>query len=214
LGYWAHPAQAPDRAFRGTSGVSGCSLYLLPDTPERAKGYRFYPLRVCLPAALILAVLLSCAGNPAFRAGPRFLTVRDADTGRLYGKWPLEETPPEQAAVIREFTSQFSVEFVHSVNNSPVRETFAVNRDGGITPVEARFYSFGAGMPSDLEEGVRLSRDGDALVLSGFPEAGAGRRELNYIVGTVSDHLLYINGETVSLRNLCGRNAHIRIQGE
>jgi hypothetical protein len=28
----------PDRALR---------LYLLPDTPERAKGYRFNPLRLC-----------------------------------------------------------------------------------------------------------------------------------------------------------------------
>jgi hypothetical protein len=104
------------------------------------------------------------------------------------------------------------------VNNSPVRETFAVNRDGFIVPVEARFYSFGAGMPSAPEEGGggRLSRDGDALVLSGFADAGAetGRRKLNYIVGTVSDHLLYINNEAVSLRNLCGRNAHITIQGE
>jgi hypothetical protein len=100
------------------------------------------------------------------------------------------------------------------VNNSPVRETFAVRGDGLIVPVEARFYSFGAGMPSAPEGSARLSRDGDALVLSGFVEAETGRRELNYIVGTVSDHLLYINNETVSLRNLCGRNAHIRIQGE
>jgi hypothetical protein len=105
------------------------------------------------------------------------------------------------------------------VNNSPVRETFAVGRDGSIGAVEARFYSFGAGMPSDLDGGLTLSRDGDALVLSGFADAGAGRpgsarRWLSYIVGTVSDHLLYINGETISLRDLCGRNAHIRIQGE
>jgi hypothetical protein len=126
----------------------------------------------------------------------------------------LGETCSEQAAVIRKPAPQFSIEFVHSVNKSPVRETFAVNPDGGIVPVEARFYSFGAGMPSDSEGGARLSRDGDALVLSGFSDAGTGRRELNYIVGTVSDHLLYVNGETVSLRNLCGRNAHIRIQGE
>jgi hypothetical protein len=161
---------------------------------------------------MILAVLFSCAGNAALTDGPRFLTVRDADTGRLYGRWPLRETLPEEAGTARESAPQFSVEFVHSVNNSPVRETFAVNRDGGISAVEARFYSFGAGMPSDLEDGLKLRRDGDALVLSGFAAAGTGRRELSYIVGTVSDHLLYINGETVSLRNLCGRNAHIRIQ--
>jgi hypothetical protein len=36
-------------------------------------------------------------------------------------------------------------------------------------------------------------------------------RELNYIVGTVSDHLLIIGDETLSLGELCGRNAHITI---
>jgi hypothetical protein len=100
------------------------------------------------------------------------------------------------------------------VNNSPVRETFAIKRDGSITATEVRFFSFGAGMQTDLEEGQRLSRDGDALVITGITEAETPRRELNYIVGTVSDHLLYINNETVSLRDLCGRNAHIRIRGE
>jgi hypothetical protein len=33
-------------------------------------------------------------------------------------------------------------------------------------------------------------------------------------VGTVSDHLLTIGGETVSLRDLCGRNAHIVVKIE
>ncbi|MDR1353573.1 MAG: DUF1850 domain-containing protein [Treponema sp.] len=182
--------------------------------------FRFYPLRVFLLAGAFLAVFLSCGGEPSFReGGPRFLVVRNADTGRLYGKWPLWETKPEQGGAGKESAPRFSVEFVHSVNNSPVRETFAVGRDGSIGVVEARFYSFGAGMPSDLDGGLTLSRDGDALVLSGFADPGAGRprsarRRLDYIVGTVSDHLLYINGETISLRGLCGRNAHIRIQGE
>jgi hypothetical protein len=149
-----------------------------------------------------MLVFLSCAGAPV--SAPRFLAVRDADSGRLYGKW----------AFAGEDAGKFSVEFVHSVNNSPVRETFAINRDGSITATEVRFFSFGAGMQSALEEGQRLNRDGDALVITGSTEAETPRRELNYIVGTVSDHLLYINNETVSLRDLCGRNAHIRIRGE
>jgi hypothetical protein len=180
-------------------------------------------LRVFLLAgtipALLLLFLLSCAGSPASAGGIRFLAVRDAKTSRLYGKWPLEETRPQDAGgaeAARKSDPRFSVEFVHSVNNSPVTETFAVNRDGGITVLEARFYSFGAGMPSGPEDAgdsaSGLRRDGDALVLSGFAGKNAERRELNYIVGTVSDHLLYINGETVSLRTLCGRNAHIKIQ--
>ena len=63
-------------------------------------------------------------------------------------------------------------------------------------------------MQSDLEEGLTLSRDEDAMVITGF---NASYRELNYIVGTVSDHLLILNGDVYSLRELCGRNAHISI---
>ncbi|MDR0599116.1 MAG: DUF1850 domain-containing protein [Treponema sp.] len=136
--------------------------------------------------ALAALALAACAAGPA-------LEIRDALSGGVYGRWPLAEN------------GEFAVEFVHSVNQSPVRESFRV-KQGTIWPAAARFTSFGAGMQSDLEEGQTLSRDGEALVLSG---PNRPFRELNYIVGTVSDHVLYINGETLSLRELCGRNAHI-----
>jgi hypothetical protein len=77
-----------------------------------------------------------------------------------------------------------------------------------IQTCSVRFFGFGTGMQSDLGEGQTLSRDGEALVISGFTKTA---RELNYIVGTVSDHLLSIGGETISLRDLCGKNAHIKI---
>jgi hypothetical protein len=148
---------------------------------------------------LILAALVLCAaGIMLFMAAERSrrLEIRDASSGRIYGRWPLENG------------GEFAVEFVHSVNQTPVRETF---KSGGreILLTAVRFSSFGAGMQSDLEEGQTMSRDGDALVITGYRRSF---RELNYIVGTVSDHLLFINGETISLRDLCGRNAHIKMQ--
>ena len=143
--------------------------------------------------ALLGAVL--CAARLNSVPVPR-LEIRDAVSGRVYRRWPLEDG------------GEFAIEFVHSVNQSPVRETFAV-RGAEIRPVAVRFASFGAGMHSDLEAGQTMSRDGDALVITGFSRSF---RELNYIVGTVSDHLLYIKGEMVSLRELCGRNAHITIR--
>ena len=133
----------------------------------------------------------------------RTLEIRDTGSGRIYGKWVLEAD------------GEFAVEFIHSVHQSPVRETFRVEdrmirgRGFRIRPVSAHFFSFGAGMQSDLEEGQTMSRDGDALVIAGF---NTSFEELIYIVGTVSDHLLYVNGETVSLRDLCGRNAHITLR--
>jgi hypothetical protein len=145
-----------------------------------------------------LRAVLALAGTvfAAACATQTGLEVRDAVSDRLYGVWPLEEG------------GEFAVEFIHSVHQSPVRERF--RREGGeIRPAGVRFFSFGAGMESAVEAGRTLTRDGDALVLSG---SEASFRELTYIVGTVSDHLLLVNGKTVSLRNLCGKNAHIRIQ--
>ena len=126
----------------------------------------------------------------------QILEIRDSASGKVYGKLPLSKG------------GEFAIEFVHSVHQSPVRESFK-NEDGLIKTDSVRFFSFGAGMQSDLEEGQSMIRDGDALLVTGF---NSSYRELNYIVGTVSDHLLLINGEVFSLRELCGRNAHISIR--
>jgi len=125
----------------------------------------------------------------------QILQIQDTASGKVYGKWPLNET------------GEFAIEFIHSVHQSPVRETFHAE-NGMIHPVSVRFASFGAGMQSDLEEGQSITRDGDAMVITGF---SASHKALNYIVGTVSDHILFINNENISLRELCGRNAHINI---
>ena len=146
--------------------------------------------------SLILAALV-IAGAAFFVHinGGGNLIIKDSASGKIYGRWPLEES------------GEFAIEFIHSVNQSPVREFYRIE-DGKIRPWAVRFYGFGAGIQSDLEEGLTLSRDGDAMVISGFK---ASYKELNSIVGTVSDHLLFINGECISLRNLCGRSAHIII---
>ena len=123
------------------------------------------------------------------------LVARDSNTDRVYGRWPLKES------------EEFAIEFIHSVSQSPVREYFRIE-NGMIRSFAVRFSSYGAGMQADLEDGHILSRDGDDMVISGLT---AFFRELNYIVGTVSDHLLIINDEPVSLRELSGRNSHITI---
>ena len=130
--------------------------------------------------------------------GSHILEIRDSESGRRYGSWHLEEG------------SEFAIEFIHSVNQSPVMETYTIE-EKMIRLKKMSFYSFGAGMPSHQEEGMLISRDGDAMVISGY---NSSFRELNLIVGTVSDHLLYINDEIISLRELCGRNAHITIRSK
>ena len=157
-----------------------------------------------LIAALIVSgavfYLVNLHTNPG---KSRMLEILDTGSGKVYGRWPLEET------------GEFAIEFIHSVNQSPVREFFGIDdkvihkRDLRIRTKAVRFSSFGAGMMSDLEPGMSISQDGDAMVITGF---NTSHKELNYIVGTVSDHVLFINGDTVSLQKLCGKNARITIR--
>ena len=145
---------------------------------------------------ILAALVVSGAAFYVVHFKVRALEIQDAASGKVYGKWPLGKA------------GEFSVEFIHSVHQSPVRETFRAE-GRKMRPVAVRFSSFGAGMQSDVEEGQTLSRDGDAMIISGF---SASYKELNFIVGTVSDHVLFINNEIISLRELCGRNAHITIR--
>jgi len=133
-----------------------------------------------------------------FVRGSRFtaIEIADADSGRVYGRRPIEDG------------GEFAIEFIHSVNNSPVMEIFKVEGKK-IRPAAVRFFSFGAGMRTELEEGMSMTRDGDAMIITGFTRAYS---ELNYIVGTVSDHLLLLNGQIISLREMCGKNAHVTIR--
>jgi hypothetical protein len=149
---------------------------------------------VLITAALLYIFILK--GKPDASHNFTTLEILDAASGKVFGSWSVDNG------------NEFSIEFIHSVNQSPVLETFKIE-GGQIRTLSVKFYSFGAGMQTDLEEGQTMIHDGDTLIITGFTSISAG---LNYIVGTVSDHLLYINGETVSLRELCGKNAHIRIQ--
>jgi len=155
---------------------------------------RRYVLSILIAALVISGAVFyiihvrNCSGQ--------FLEIKDASSNRVYGKWSLGEA------------GEFAIEFIHSVNQSPVRENFIIEGKM-IRLLSVRFFSFGAGMQSDLEKGQKLTQDGDAMVISGF---NTSFKELKYIVGTVSDHLLYINDNVYSLRELCGRNAHITIR--
>ena len=117
------------------------------------------------------------------------------DDGTEYAAFPLREG------------ESFSVTFVHSVNKSPVTDVYEI-RDGIITVVQTVYYAFGAGVQTELEEGQTLSYGPDGeMIVSGFDRP---LPNLSYIVGTVSDHTLTIDGAEVSLRALCGRNSTVR----
>ena len=102
--------------------------------------------------------------------------------------------------------TEFSVEFIHSVNKSPVKDVFVI-RDGKIIADRTIYSAFGAGVQTEVEDGQTLSYDKSGnMIVSGFDMEFP---RVKCIVGTVYDHVLEIGGESISLTKLCGKNAHV-----
>lgn len=141
-------------------------------------------------AAAVAAVLFFVLGNL------RYLVLTDPETGTEYGRYLMR------------VGGQFSVTFIHSVNQYPLTDYYEIRKDG-IYVTKTKYANFGAGVQTELEDGESLSYDEEdgSMIISGF-----NRRmdHLEYIVGTVSDHTLTIDGKReISLRDLCGRNAKV-----
>jgi len=123
------------------------------------------------------------------------LILKNGETGEVVRSFPVQDG------------EEFSVTFIHSVNQSPVTDVYQI-RKGGIYVVRTIYYAFGAGVQTALEEGQRLEYGEDgAMIITGIDRR---LERLSYIVGTVSDHTLQIGGEEISLRQLCGRNTTIQ----
>ena len=106
---------------------------------------------------------------------------------------------------------QFSVEFKHSINLSPVIDVFRIE-DGDIYIQETICYHVGAGVQTQLNEGETRSYGEDGSMIVG--NIHQNRNGVVYIVGTVYDHMLTVNGETINLRQLCGKNTAVRFNYE
>lgn len=106
---------------------------------------------------------------------------------------------------------EFSIGFIHSVNKSPLTDVYQI-KEQGIYVVRTIYYGFGAGVQTELSDGQRLTYgDKGEMIISGFDQE---MTHLSYIVGTVSDHVLTIQGKEISLRDLCGRNATVEFTCE
>ncbi|NLO40601.1 MAG: DUF1850 domain-containing protein [Ruminiclostridium sp.] len=122
------------------------------------------------------------------------LILKNADTGEIIAAYPIEDG------------GEFSITFIHSVNNSPVTDFYEIHGKE-IYVVRTRYYSFGAGVQTEIGQGQTLEYGSDgSMTVSGFE---LRLDKLSYIVGTVSDHTLEIGEETISLRELCGQNTTV-----
>ena len=124
------------------------------------------------------------------------MCITNKDTGDVIEKYKIKNIPYE-----------FSVEFIHSVNNSPVRDYYEIDEDGNIYVTKTTYYGFGAGVQTQLNEGESFSYgDKGEMIVSNINKK---IDHLTYFVGTISDHILRIEDKEISLTNLCGKNTHI-----
>ena len=145
-----------------------------------------------IAAAALLTVAAVILIKGAF--GGKKLVLKDRESGKVYAEYRVKED------------DVFSVSFIHSVNQSEVTDYYKCDENGKIICFANRFHSFGAGMPESWPEGAVVETTADGILVSNL---NIVFDDMTYIVGTVSDHILNINGTDISLRDLCGKNAEV-----
>lgn len=145
---------------------------------------------VAAAAAVLIIAAVAFIGASA----PAALVLRDADTGEVYAMYPVRDG------------DEFSVTFNHSVNKTDETELYRV-QGRSIYLTGCIYYSFGAGVAEVLDEGWTLSYgESGEMIISDIDRK---LESLRYVVGTVSDHILRIGEEEISLRGLCGKNSSV-----
>lgn len=145
-----------------------------------------------------MVVVIAAILTFALRNG-EYLVLRNGDTDEEFARFRVSEG------------DEFSVTFIHSVNQYPLTDVYQI-RDGKIYVIRTIYNNFGAGVQTEIEEGQTLEiNENGEMVVSGFDQEMPW---LSYIVGTVSDHTLTIHEEEISLRELCGRNSKVKFSCE
>lgn len=145
-------------------------------------------------AAAAILVVAAAAVLAVFLLREPKLVLSNDETGKVYSRLPLKDG------------DSFSVTFRHSVNKSDVTEIYQ-RRGREIWLTGCVYYGFGAGVAEVLEPGWTLDKGENGEMIIGNIEMQM--RDLTYIVGTVYDHILDINGEKIILNELCGKNAKV-----
>ena len=143
-------------------------------------------------AAILVVAAVTILG--AFLLHEPKLVLSNDETGRVYTRLPLADG------------DSFSVTFRHSVNKSDVTEIYQ-RRGKEIWLTGCVYYGFGAGVAEELDPSWTLEMGDHGEMILGNIEMKMS--DLTYIVGTVYDHILEINGEKIILNELCGKNAKV-----
>lgn len=148
-------------------------------------------------AAIAIIIIAAAAVFLLVCKSGYYLVLTDNKTGKVYAKYKLDDK------------DTFSITFVHSVNKTPVCDVYEI-KNKKIYVIKTIYYGFGAGVQTIIEDGQKLTYGKNKeMIVSGF---NTEMKDLNYIVATVSDHTLKIKNKKISLRKLCGRNAHVNFK--
>lgn len=123
-----------------------------------------------------------------------YLVLRDGDTQKIYASYPVKEG------------DSFAVGFIHSVNKSPVIDIYYIE-DHDIYVEETIYYSFGAGVQTELNPGEKLDYGPDGAMIISNIHKNFQTFGLNYSVGVVSDHTMVMGdviGRYVSVTDQIG----------
>ena len=145
-------------------------------------------------AAAAILVVAAAAILAVFLLREPKLVLSNDESGKVYARLPLKDG------------DSFSVTFRHSVNKSDVTEIYQ-RRGREIWLTGCVYYGFGAGVAEVLEPGWTLDYGENGEMIIGNIEMKMN--DLTYIVGTVYDHILEVNGERIVLNDLCGKNAKV-----
>lgn len=133
---------------------------------------------------LVVRIFLLIAGLMV--VGPRpFLTLADFNSQKMIGFIPVS------------VADTFSIEWVHSVELTPWRETYRIGWFDGMELYETSFRSFGAGVPSAFE-GAKLDIVNGWIVASNLHQQ---RDRVLYLISR-EDYKLSIGAQTWKLPDL------------
>lgn len=127
------------------------------------------------------------------------LVVIDYDTGKEYCQIGLNGK------------TEFSVDFIHSVNKSNVKEIYRI--EGSEIVCHTLVYSaFGAGMPDVIEPPLSLSYDNEGnMVISGYDIRFDNSDPLTIAVSIPYDHILTVGDKAYSLGEIAGHGTTVTI---
>ena len=109
-----------------------------------------------LIAAAVLMLIITAAAVLISVFSADYLVLYNSDTGSRYITEKAEDG------------LMFSVEFIHSVNQTPVKDTYIIE-NGQIRAYSTTYRSFGAGVQTSLQEGQKMTYDENGnMVITGF----------------------------------------------